>query len=766
MKFKIYISAILLLFGMNSFAQSNITGKVSDAKTGKPLVGANLVMDGLNAGTTTSQNGIYAIGNLKPGNYTLSVSFLGYKSDSVTFALKTAYHLNFNFQLQPLNIEISPVVITATRTERKLESVPSRMAMLDARQVNDYPATDVDDALQSISNIFVNRSWGIFSKNTSVTMRGLDGTSRTLVLLNGVPLNKVSGGQIQWALIRPEDVKRIEVMKGPGSALYGMNAMGGVINVISRKPTKDLQLNAELQTGSMNTFGGHFSVSKDETKNKKGLYWGVNGFYRQGDGYIIEPEISRDSTHSKSYLREGDFEGLLGYQINENHKLEISYEYHDEKKGDGRKVFENEGGYDRYRIKFLRGQYQGLASGFKISANAFSQVEQYDRQSETVNSTGVYRLYNTDSYKSDQGIWITASKTWIKNNLITFGLDLHDGLVDSKDIYLTSTDEIQYKGNLSFAGIFAQDEIDLAKGKIKLIAGARIDLANYRHGSLQVIDPTTTTGFPQQFSEDFKSNTWTSFNPKLSGMYLFNKNLTGYFSFATGFNPPKLDDLSKSGKISKGFKLANPGLTPETIINYEWGLNWKPLPMLSFEPGIYFSQGNDFQYFVPNGDSIDTGGSDIKPVLQRQNISKVEIFGFEFNAKWIAFKNVSINAWYAYNHSIIKKFNVEVDNPAKYLEGKLLAEVPMHTAFASLDWQNKIVNTTLTTNFVGKMWADEYNTEKIEACWMFDVNIRKQISTHWRVSLIVHDIFDRQPIDKKMRLSPGRYFMVKVEFKL
>jgi len=701
-----------------------------------------------------------------PGKYTLVASYLGYTPDTAILKINANDDVKINFMLEASDIEISPVVITATRTTRKLEDVPARMARVDASQVDNYPATDVDDALQSISNVYVNRSWGIFSKNTSVTMRGLDGTSRTLILLNGVPLNKVSGGQIQWALIRPEDVDHIEIMKGPGSALYGMNAMGGVINVITKKPEKNLQLSAELQVGSMNTLGGHFSVGKDESKNGKGIYWGLNGFYRQGDGYIIEPEETQDSTHVKSYLGEGDATGLLGYRFNKNHKVEISYEYHDEKKGNGRKVFENDGGYDRYLVHFARAQYEGLARNIKISANAFYQTEQYDRQNETVNSTGVYRLYYTDSYKADKGIWMTASRSFSQNHLITFGIDLRDGMVDSKDVYLTSTDEIRYKGKLSFAGIFTQDEIDLIGGKLKMIAGARLDLANYRDGSLEVTDPTSTTGFPEQNSETFENSSWTSFSPKLSGMYFFNKKLSSYLSFSTGFNPPKLDDLSKSGKISKGFKLANPELTPETITTYEWGLNWKPLPKLSFEPSVYFSQGHNFQYFVPNGDSIDTGGSDIKPVLQRQNISKVEIFGFELNAKWLAHENVSVNAWYAYNHSQIKAIDVEDGNPAKELEGKFLAEVPMHTAFVSLGWQNEFVNTTLTSNYVGEMWGDEYNTEKIEAYWMFDINLWKQITPYWRASLIVQDIFDRQPIDKKMRLSPGRYLMGKVEFKL
>ncbi len=103
--------------------------------------------------------------------------------------------------------------------------------------------------------------------------------------------------------------------------------------------------------------------------------------------------------------------------------------------------------------------------------NAFYQLENYDLQSKTVNSTGTYRLYQTVSKKQDEGLWLTLTKEWIKNNNFTLGADIHDGSVDATNIYLTSTDEIQYKGKLSFKGLFIQNEINMANKKLKIIAG-------------------------------------------------------------------------------------------------------------------------------------------------------------------------------------------------------------------------------------------------------------------------------------------------------
>ncbi len=120
--------------------------------------------------------------------------------------------------------------------------------------------------------------------------------------------------------------------------------------------------------------------------------------------------------------------------------------------------------------------------------------------------------------------------------------------------------------------------------------------------------------------------------------------------------PPKLDDLTRSGKITKGFKLANPELKPETITSYEWGWNMNLSNKLNFQPSVYYSLGKDFQYFVATGDSVDTGGSSLKPVLQRQNISEAEILGAEITISYKPFKTLNIIGAYAFNNSKIKEF--------------------------------------------------------------------------------------------------------------
>ena len=126
--------------------------------------------------------------------------------------------------------------------------------------------------------------------------------------------------------------------------------------------------------------------------------------------------------------------------------------------------------------------------------------------------------------------------------------------------------------------------------------------------------------------------------------------------------PPMLDDMCKSGKIRKGFKIANPGLRPETLINYELGSTALLIDKIRIEPSVYLSQGKDFQYLIGTGDSIDTGGDDLKPVFQRRNVSEIRILGAELTFTYSILPNLIYAANYAYNHSTITEYDADSES--------------------------------------------------------------------------------------------------------
>ncbi|MDT8393814.1 MAG: TonB-dependent receptor [Bacteroidales bacterium] len=745
------------------FSQITIRGVVRDAYNKQPIENVNVFASELHEGTSTDKRGQFIIQVNNRDTVHLKLTHVAYRSHVYTVipGFDGSEKLIF---LTPAAIEINPVTITATLNPRKISSLPGRVAVLNAAELENLAANNTDDLLQSVANVYINRPWGIFSKGASVSMRGLPGSSRTLILLNGVPMNKVSGGTINWNFIQSGDIEKIEVIKGPNSALYGNNAMGGVINLSTGQPERPLQGKIRSFGGSMNTYGGSLELGGTKKTNGKGFFWNGTAFYRTGEGYYIEPEETRDTTDAKVGLDEYNFGLEGGWNFDSTNTAGLQYRYYNGTFGAGTRIFEDDGAWDRYRSHLLTGIFKGRKGTFDLQARLYYQLENFDRQNESINRTGKYKLSDTESVKNDIGLWLNASRIFFSKHLFTAGFEFKAGNMDAREIYRTSTDRINYGGSLSFAGIFVQDEFNITR-KLSAIAGLRFDIASFSGGFQDVTNPTSNTGFIRNTSVEFNNESWVQFSPKLALQYAIKNNLGAYVSVASGFMPPKIDDLTKSGKISKGFKLANPELKPESLINYEAGISWMPSKKLSIEPSVYYSRGYDFQYFVANGDSVETGGADLKPVLQRQNVSGVEIMGAEITARWELFTHFFITASYAMNDSEIVEFSNPY-NEEKDITGNALTEVPETKAYASASWRNRIVNLLAYWTYTGKEWYDDENTQYLEPYHVFGVKLSKTLRQGLGFSLSADNIFDNVTIDRKGKLRPGRFVMAEIFYRL
>lgn len=656
-------------------------------------------------------------------------------------------------------LAIDEVVITATRTERSIKDIPAQVEVINVEELESYPINNIDNILRAAANVYVNRSWGIFSKNSSVTMRGLAGSDRTLILIDGVPKNKLAGGAINWHNINPDIVEKIEIIKGPASALYGTNAMGGVINIITKRPKEKISGSIKAFGGTYNTMGSSVNVMGSEIKNNKGLYWDVNGFYRQGDGYIFEPAEALDETDVENYLKEYGGGTKIGYQFNKNHNYEVIYDYYDEKRGAGREVFLEDGSYDAALTQQVRSVYSGKINQSKIKFLMSYMQEDYEKQKESLNRYGEYKLIDANTTKKDKGAWLAWSNELIKNNYFTVGGELKIGDVVGNEIYRTSPDVINYEGALEVYALFLQDEIRLMQNKFKVIAGLRGDLIRFGDGWQQVDNPTKNTGFAESFYEEFKTNEWNALSPKLAIQYNFTPATSAYISYATGFKPPKIDDLCKSGKIRKGFRLANPDLEPEKLSNYELGFEKRFKSNLTINFATYYSRGKNFHYLVGNGDSIDTGGSSLKPILRRENVTEVEIKGVELSLKYRYNKNLHFDLNYAYNHSFILDYDIQEDNPAKDLTGFYMVEVSPHIFYAGMTWKNKYLHSGINCHYTDNQYVDDENTQLLEDYFLVNVRFSKPFMKHFKVWFDVQNIFDIEFIDRKNRLSPGRFIV-------
>jgi iron complex outermembrane receptor protein len=654
--------------------------------------------------------------------------------------------------------------VTATRTAHKSEDIPARLASIGAKEIDVLPAFTSDALLELVPGANIDRSNGIFSKNASITMRGLNGTPRTLVLLDGIPLNKADGGGLNWNRIIPEFINRIEVSKGPTSSVYGSNAMGGVINIITDRPSSRLQGQVKAFYGSCNTFGGLFSAGGRTGTGSKGFYYTLNGFYRQGDGYILVPESTRDSMDVKNKLKEGLVAAKLGYQYGKRSYTEIEYNYFNDRRYDGFEVYEPGGGYNEYPTHAIRVTSNNSFSKAELLISAYYQNEFYHRLSESMAAKkgNKYTLYLTDSRRIDQGIWSNLTLHDRHRMTYTIGLDIRSGSVNASDTYLTATDILTNRGKMDFFALFGEYEWHAVAEKLIVLAGLRYDVARFHDGSFVIRDPSTLTAFMANYPTNFGNETWQAVSPKLGIKYSFSKKLNGYLSYSRGFRPAMLDDMCKNGNVTKGFKLANPQLDPETIDNYELGIDWSPVPALSFQPSFYISEGHDFQYFVSTGDSINTGGDKDKPIIRRENVSGVQIIGAEIAARWQISRNFRLVVNYSFNDSRITSFNSPVDH--KDLSGKYIVEVPRNQAFAGIWWYNPIIQATLTFNYKAPQWNDDENTIKTGSSNTFDLRLGHTFAEKFTVSATMQDIFNTRYYDSKGNLSPGRFIMLNLAY--
>lgn len=768
---RIILFIIALICYSQVFSQNSIIGNITDSENNTAIEFANVSLN-KTIGTTSNVSGQFDFKNLKSGKYNLVVSYVGYQKFTKTINLKSNENIDLNIKLNPDNLLANDVVITATKTENFINQVPTRINLLSPRQIELLPAQSTDELLANIPGVNVNRSFGIFSHSSTVTMRGLNGEEqgRVLVMIDGIPTNKSDGGSVNWNLLNTDQIDRIEVVKGPGSSLYGGNAMGGAINIITKKPTEKFAGKASVDYGTFNTIRGQLSLNGRLNENsEKGFYWNLNGFYRQSDGYITASEADQASNPYlvKSDLKEWGTSAQVGYDLNKNNGFEINLLYYDDDRATGEKVYQPEGNNREHDSYHIRAKYHGEKKNLKWNVSLFYLNEDYKRISEWFKDD--YTFYKVLSERIDLGA-LSSFTYSLNKQIITAGVDLKQGSVDAKDEYYTSTDIVFNRGKMNTLGLFIQDEFKFFDDKLKIVAGLRFDYAKFFDGGFEIESPTSETDFMLAYhSENLQEDNWNALSPKLSVQYNFNQSHRIYASYAKGFRPAVLDDMCRSGRIRGGFKVSDPTLQPEYLNNFEIGTDSRFFNKLRTSISAYYSIGNDFMYYVNTGDSIEFSYGP-RPIIKASNISKVEIYGLELEANYMFTKNIIINANYAYAHSQIKDYKIASDNDID-LSNNYLTDVPTHMFTATANWRNKIINAGISAKYIGERWVNDLN--EIDEI-VLDDKYPSYISINLRLSkeifgiianLNIQNIFDTKFYNSKGAVSPGRFITMELGYK-
>lgn len=239
---------LLMLSASSVTAQTGaVTGTVRD-DTGVPLPGVNVVVAGTTRGAATSADGSYRIDDAPVGAQRIVASAIGFSREEQTVIISEGETVLADFVLAAVTLATDEVVITAARREQQLQTTPVSLSVLPAEALEERNIVSLDEALRYVS--------GVQMADNQVNIRGSSGFSyntgsRVLLLLDGMSLLSPDSESISFETLPIAQIERIEVVKGPGSALYGSSALGGVINVI----TKDFPERPELD---VRLFGGAY----------------------------------------------------------------------------------------------------------------------------------------------------------------------------------------------------------------------------------------------------------------------------------------------------------------------------------------------------------------------------------------------------------------------------------------------------------------------------------------------------------------------------
>ena len=257
------IFVLISMLPVSAFAQrGTLRGTVTDAETGETLPGANVAVTStdVQTGAAASETGEYEVRNLPAGTYTVTVSYIGYGKKALTNVVISAGETTtLDIVLTLTGIQFNPISVTASRRPEKVLEAPADVYVLDAAQIEARPVLTVAEHLKSIPAVDVISS-GLNTAN--VVVRGFNNifSGRLLTLVDNriarVPSLRVNAYQL-IPLIN-EDIERIEVVLGPGSALYGPNSANGVFHVLTKSPIGSEGTTVNVGGGERSVFIGSF----------------------------------------------------------------------------------------------------------------------------------------------------------------------------------------------------------------------------------------------------------------------------------------------------------------------------------------------------------------------------------------------------------------------------------------------------------------------------------------------------------------------------
>jgi outer membrane receptor for ferrienterochelin and colicins len=599
---KLFLIIIFILIPSIIYSQfANISGHVTLTDSSS-ATGATIVITGTTLGTVTDKNGFYYIDKIKPGTYPIRVSLLGYETRETTLTFQKGNN-TADFILPESNINLNEVVVTGTRSEKTLKNVPVLTQVISAPQMLNLGITTVTGALQNmVPGLDVTQ----FGTRTSITMQGMD-AKYVLFLIDGERIAGEVNGDIDYSMLNLENIDRIEVIKGASSSLYGSNAIGGVINIITKKITEPFDAKIYSRYSKYNELfsGGGIGL-------KKGILGSRTSFnYSRTDGYDVTPESSHDWTQNP-YT---SFSINQKFEVTPSSRLSLVpyFGYYQ---------------FDRGNVSARPAHdlYQDLNSGLKGQYYLGKNSIDFSYYRDRYNTFDVLELLNNRknvvSYDIIQTLRTQGNFHFSNNNNLVAGLEYN-----YENLY-----SIRNEGGL--------------KGEGEAVFYVQEDL---RLGDLWNI----VTGIRASSHSNYG---WHA-APKISIMFK-----PGIFNFrasaGTGFRSPSLKELYMNfDHFGEWYIIGNEQLKPESSKYISGSVEFSK-PRNNTSVTMYRNELTDMitDRWLPDS---------VQLTRQYQNVASASVYGIDFISKQKISKGLWISTGYSFVHSHDNQTNLQLYGTTK-----------------------------------------------------------------------------------------------------
>lgn len=593
--------------------------------------------------------------------------------------------------------KLDDVIITA-KSDKSIDDISSSVTVITAEEIAKMNATSIKDILVRQAGIIESVNQSPLNGRKGISIRGLD-PSYSLILIDGKRISPTDGyvghSDFQYSWVPIDMIERIEVIKGPKSSIYGSQAIGGVINIITKKDNKKLlygEIDAQTGFSSAKKGGDEKNISANiggKITDNLSIFLGGNKYKRD---YTVGSEVTGfDHTYMEGIDNEnGNIK--LSYNLDDTQSIYASY-----LKGEETRILEDFPKY--YNLK--RDLYNiGYTKSFE---NVSFDIDYAKAKLDSRYSGGSSSMFNYITKLTNDSLKGEAKVTALKNNYIVFGAETSKETHD-RDYPMTGQSKWNYESKTN--AYYIQDEIEISDFIFTL--GGRYD-DNEKYGN--------------------------EFSPNIGAVYKIDENQRLKLNYGEGFKAPLLTQGS-SGYNTMGI-WGNDNLRAETSKSYE----------LAYE---FYGQDTVFKAAVFKTDlenMIKSEGGHGGVGSKYVNVAEAETKGFELSIDYDITENHLLNANYTY----VKTENKQTKNDLTYK--------PENTFNIGLTSKFGYgIQSYISANYLGEQYTDEANTQKVGGYTILNAQISKEISKNLSARIGIDNIADKDfedadPYVLKRRLS-------------